>query len=341
MLKDDDTVPKKNNMKGIIDNKDKTVCVYKCISCGDEDNDPIIDEGKKVCRVCGAIMRNDINFEPEFRFYGNDNKGEDNVRCGVPFNPLLPESSMGTVILAGAFDKDEMRRIKRYHNWNVMPYHERSRYHIFDKINNIGCRWGIPQRIIHEAHALHSQIAENSITRGGKRRGVIAACLYYACKSIGFPRNSKEIAKMFDIDNSEMTNGCKCFQEIMSTNDIKNGRKKVQSMTCSEASDFIPRYCSYLNISDKTFVDLCIVVSKRTKNAEIVRENTPPSIACGIIYLLSQLLSLSYDIKTIHKKCDISVVTINKCFRQLWKNRKKIVPKVINDIYEKKILHNK
>lgn len=340
MLKDDNTVPKKNSIKGILKTNNPSVCGYQCISCGDEDNDPIIDEGKRVCRVCGAIMRNDINFEPEFRFYGNDNnKGEENVRCGIPFNPLLPESSMGTVILAGAFDKDEMRRIKRYHNWNVMPYHERSRYHIFQKINEIGSRWGIPQRIIHEAHALHIQISENSITRGGKRRGVIAACLYYACKTIGFPRNAKEIAKMFNIDLSEMTNGCKCFQDIMSTNNIKNGRKKVQSMTCSEASDFIPRYCSYLNIHDKTFVGLCIAVSKRAKQAEIVRENTPPSIACGIIFLLSKLLSLGYDIKSIHKKCDISVVTINKCFKQLWKHRKKIVPKPVNDEYEKKLPH--
>lgn len=359
MLKNDNTVPKKNSMKGLFMNeaaieskqserphtnediKNETYdWQYKCMTCGNDDEDPVIDEGKMVCRKCGTVLRNNITFEPEFRFYGND-KSEDNVRCGIPFNPLLPESSMGTVILAGTFDKDEMKRIRRYHTWNVMPYHERSRYHIFDKINNIGCRWGIPQRIINEAHAMYIQVSENSITRGGKRRGVIAACLYYACKNIGFPRNAKEIAKMFDIDISEMTNGCKCFQEIMTTNNVKNGRSKVQAMTCSEASDFIPRYCSYMDIQDKTFIDLCNIVAKRAKDAEIVQENTPPSIACGVIYLLSQLLSLNYDIKTIHKKCDISVVTINKCFRQLWNHRKKIIPKVINDMYEKKIPRNK
>ena len=309
---------------------------FNCNSCNTEVKDPIVDEGKKICRNCGAIICDNITFDPEFRFYGND-KGEANVRCGIPFNPMLPKSSMGTIILAGTFHKDEMRRIKRYHNWNVMPYDERSRYHVFDKIANICMRGGIPQRILHESQALYIQISQNSITRGSKRRGIIAACLYYACKNIGFPRNAKEIAKMFNIDSSEMRAGCKYFQEIMTTNDITEGRNKVQAMSCSTAKDFIPRYCSHLGINDKVFIDLAILISERANKAEIVSENTPPSIACGVIYLLSELLSADCDLKTIHKKCDISIVTINKCFRNLWKHRKKIVPKVINDNYDKKI----
>jgi transcription initiation factor TFIIB len=310
---------------------------FICKTCNEEVKDPIVDEGKKVCRECGSIICDNITFAPEFRFYGNENGGgEDNVRCGIPFNPMLPKSSMGTIIMAGSFHGDEMKRIKRYHNWNVMPYDERSRYHVFDKISNICIRNGIPQRILHEAQALYIQISQNSITRGSKRRGIIAGCLYYACKNIGFPRNAKEIAKMFDINNSEMRAGCKYFQEIMTTNDIVEGRNKVQAMSCSTPKDFIPRYCSHLNISDKMFIDLAIIISERAVKSEIVSENTPPSIACGVIYLLSELLRLGNDIKTIHEKCDISVVTINKCFKNLWKNRKKIVPRVINDNYDKK-----
>lgn len=309
---------------------------FVCRSCNTQMKDPIIDEGKKICRNCGAIVCDNITFAPEFRFYGNENGGgEENVRCGIPFNPMLPKSSMGTIILAGSFHGDEMKRIKRYHNWNVMPYDERSRYHVFDKISNICMRNGIPQRILHEAQSLYIHISQNSITRGSKRRGIIAACLYYACKNIGFPRNAKEIARMFDINSSEMRTGCKYFQEIMTTNDIVEGRNKVQAMSCSTPKDFIPRYCSHLGITDQTFINLAIIISERTIKAEIVSENTPPSVACGIIYLLSELLKLDNDIKTIHKKCDISVVTINKCFKNLWKNRKKIVPKVINDNYDR------
>jgi transcription initiation factor TFIIIB Brf1 subunit/transcription initiation factor TFIIB len=309
-----------------------------CPGCNTKVEDPVIDEGKKICRNCGTTVCDNLTFDPEFRFYGNDKSknGENNIRCGIPFNPLLPVSSMGTIIMTGGGHSNQMRRIKRYHNWNSMPYLERARYHVFDEIANVCNRAGVPELILKEAQSLYVLIRDNSITRGSKRRGIIAACLYYAFKNRGYPRNSKEVAEMFNITTSEMTNGCKFFQQIMTTNDTKEGRDKVQAMKCSMPKDFIPRFCSHLSLNDMQFIKLCTVISERAFQDEIATENTPPSVACAIIYMLSMMLGLEISIKTIHSKCSISEVTINKCFKTLWTNRRKIIPKQINQMYDSK-----
>jgi transcription initiation factor TFIIIB Brf1 subunit/transcription initiation factor TFIIB len=38
--------------------------------------------------------------------------------------------------------------------------------------------------------------------------------MYVACKRANVPRSAKEMAKMFHIQSSTMTRGCKRFQEV-------------------------------------------------------------------------------------------------------------------------------
>ena len=44
---------------------------------------------------------------------------------------------------------------------------------------------GITQSIIEEAKVLYKNIAEAKISRGSNRKGIIAACIYKACKLKG------------------------------------------------------------------------------------------------------------------------------------------------------------
>ena len=62
--------------------------------------------------------------------------------------------------------------------------------------------------IIDEASSLYTIISSTKISRGSNRKGIIAACVFYACKECNVPRSSKEIANMFDIDITVMTKGC-------------------------------------------------------------------------------------------------------------------------------------
>jgi transcription initiation factor TFIIIB Brf1 subunit/transcription initiation factor TFIIB len=63
-------------------------------------------------------------------------------------------------------------------------------------------------------------------------------------------------------------------------------------------------------------------------------ENTPHSIAAGIVYFISQLCKLNISKKDIKMVSEISEVTINKCFKKLEKLKYDIVPEVILKKYD-------
>ena len=47
------------------------------------------------------------------------------LRCGMPINPLLKESSYGCTVVCHPRSSYEMRKIRRYTEWQSMPYKEK------------------------------------------------------------------------------------------------------------------------------------------------------------------------------------------------------------------------
>ena len=62
-------------------------------------------------------------------------------------------------------------------------------------------------------------------------------------------------------------------------------------------------------------------------------ENTPHSIAAGIVYFISQLCKLNVSKRDVRNISEISEVTINKCFKKLEKMTIELVPSVVLNKY--------
>lgn len=283
------------------------------------------NDGLIVCKNCGATSDKIIDQSAEWRYYGyNDNKNSDPTRCGLPINNLLPQSSMTSVISNfGKNDSYEMKKIRRYHTWNSVPYKERALHEVFDSFS-VALNSGIPICIVEEAKSMYKVLSEAKISRGSNRKGLIASCIYIACKKGNVPRSAKEIADMFNLDITVMTNGCKKFIEIWNmVNKEKSGNIVLNA---SQSDDFIHRFCSKLNVSPD-IVRLCILISEKAEEFSIVSENTPPSIAAGSIYLACQIMNINITKKDISEVCKISEVTISKCYKKLYKYKDYLLPK--------------
>ena len=283
------------------------------------------NDGLIVCKNCGATSDKIIDQSAEWRYYGyNDNKNSDPTRCGLPINNLLPQSSMTSVISNfGKNDSYEMKKIRRYHTWNSVPYKERALHEVFDSFS-VALNNGIPICIVEEAKSMYKVLSEAKISRGSNRKGLIASCIYIACKKGNVPRSAKEIADMFNLDITVMTNGCKKFIEIWNmVNKEKSGNIVLNA---SQSDDFIHRFCSKLNVSPD-IVRLCILISEKAEEFSIVSENTPPSIAAGSIYLACQIMNINITKKDISEVCKISEVTISKCYKKLYKYKDYLLPK--------------
>ena len=69
---------------------------------------------------------------------------------------------------------------------------------------------------------------------------------------------------------------------------------------------------------------MAIQVEKRN----IMPENTPHSVAAGIIYFVAQEFNLNINKKDINVVSEISEVTINKCYRKIEKLKDTLIPQV-------------
>ena len=274
-----------------------------CESCGS--TQIILEEGNYICE-CGTLVSRFIDTGAEWRFYGNDDsKCSDPTRCGMVVNELLPNSSLGSMIGYLKHETHDIYIMRKYHMWNSMTYKERSLYNIFDTLTVNAINSGIPKNIIEEAKALYKQISEKKISRGDNRSGLIASSIYISCKNNKVPRSAKEIAKIFNLKTPTMTKGCKKFQEIMQC-----------TTESTNAEDFVFRFCSKLNI-DKTQREICKVIVKKIELNEILSDSTPPSMAAGSIYTCNHYYNWGISKKDLSTICEISQVTISKCFKKL------------------------
>lgn len=275
---------------------------------------------------CGKIQSDSLDYSPEWRYYGcNDNQPVNPTRCGMPINPLLRESSFGCQVACGNRSSYEMRKIRRYTEWQSMPYKEKSQYDEFERIKTMASNSGLPKIIIDAALHFHKKISEEKTFRGLNRDGIIAASIYISCRINNFPRTAKELAVIFHLDTTSATKGCKNAMVILNDIEHQDGTQDKIKLCKTTPHDFIERYCSRLNFNDY-FTKICQFVALKIEKEHYIPENTPHSVAAGIIYFISDLCKLNVSKRDVHKVSEISEVTINKCYKKLDHIREKIVP---------------
>lgn len=319
------------------DKKDSLECLYRTVA--DRENcemckSPLLysDEGFLTCcnSKCGIIYKDVLDQSPEWRFYGaDDSQNSDPTRCGMPINPLLAESSFGCKVLCNGPSSYQMRKIRRYTEWQSMPYAEKTRYDEFQRITLMAQNAGIPKLIIDGAILYHKRISEHDRSfRGDNKDGIIAASIYISCRINNYPRTAKELATIFHLDITSATQGCKNAQLIINEleKDMNNSEKTAFCKTTPEA--FIERYCSKLNINTE-LTKLAQFVSIKIDKNNMMPENTPHSIAAGVVYFIAQLCKLNVSKKDVKNVSEISEVTINKVHKKLELLQNDLIPGVI------------
>jgi transcription initiation factor TFIIIB Brf1 subunit/transcription initiation factor TFIIB len=331
-----------------------------CPTCAD---DSAVDTvgSDVICTRCGTVVDTPLEQGAEYRWFSSESTGADPSRCGFPVNHLMPESSLGTMILVKN-SSPLMRRIKRYHMWNLMPYRERTLWTIFESLQVRASNVGIGTAVLEEAKELFAQLTASAICRGQKQRdAMLAACLWEALKRHETPRMPKDIADIFNIELCHVTKGIKQFQHLFAirtsgqltdtyANQAKTGDKKEEGETnpivesdevisarafqrraiwqktasrTTTYEDFIVPFLTNLAVPRNALETLVRHVCARTEELGIVPENTPPSLTASVIAFCAQHAGLRIDIAEIARVCGISAVTIQKCLKRmmLWKEK--------------------
>jgi len=305
--------------KGLDDLPDKPSEKRCCNETCDGVDFPL-EDGNYSCTKCGTVQERFIDYTAEWRYYGNDDsKSSDPTRCGMPTNEFLPGMSLGSVIGMDSKTKlsNYMFKISKYQKWTSMSYKERNLYNIIETMSLKATNGGISNSIIEQAKVLYKKISELKLSRGDNREGLIASSIYTSCKKNQVPRSAKEIAKMFNLNITVLTRGRKKFDDIMNMN-----------LKSSNPDDFIVRFCSKMDFSDE-MMDIARHVVKKEEEYAIISENAPPSIAAGCIYMVNNCCQLGRAKKEISQACDVSEITINKCYKKLYEFRLHLFPEEV------------
>jgi transcription initiation factor TFIIB len=295
----------------------------------------IMEDGFPTCtnKNCGVIYKDILDYSPEWRFYGSEDKNaNDPTRCGNPINPLLVESSFGCKVLCNTKSSYEMKKVRKWTEWQSMPHKEKSLYDEFQFITIMAQNAGIPRIFIDDAMAIHKDISEQKMFRGMNRDGIKSASIYISCRLNGCPRTAHEIAEIFKLDKTSATNGCS-----MAVNILHNIERNIEPSHKTELcvtlpSSFIERYCSRLNFTQELTM-LAKFITNKVEQNNIITDNIPQAIAAGIVYFIAQNCNMNISKLDIKNVCNVSEVTINKCFKKLELNKDSLIPQCILDKY--------
>ena len=276
--------------------------------------------GTVVCTNCG-IVNDDfmIDNRAEWNFNSGDDGSnkKDPARCGCPINPLLAKSSMSTII-----HSKRHHFMKRLHNQMSMDYVERSRYHVFESIAKMGGEIGqLSPAIIDQAKYYYKILSERKLSRGVIRKGLIACCVMYACKSMNVPRSIKEISIMTNVPVPVLNKTTKLFMKTM-CDVLQSNTTNVSGMIEStDSRHLIHRYCNLLQIEDKR-EELALVrevkkIDRDLKEHGVLDCKTPTAITTGIIIYAAHSLNITLSKVTIANIFGISIVTINKIVKMI------------------------
>ena len=321
------------------ENDDTSVkCVYEkeglyCKTC---DSKLItMDDGFPTCsnNSCGIIFRDILDYSPEWRYYGAEDKNaKDPSRCGNPINPLLVQSSFGCKIMCGNHSSYEMKKIRKWTEWQSMPHREKSLYDEFQFITVMAQNANIPKIFIDDAISIHKDISEQKMFRGLNRDGIKAASIYLSCRLNGCPRNAHEIADIFKLDKTSATTGCSVAVNIL--HNIERGIEpsKQTDLGSSLPSSFIERHCSKLQLNQELTMLSKFIALKIEKN-DIIPDNIPHAISAGIIFFIAVNCNQGITKMDIKNVSGVSEVTINKCYKKLEALQDSLLPRSILDKY--------
>ncbi len=295
----------------------------------------IMEDGFPTCTnaTCGIIYRDTLDYSPEWRFYGVDDKnGTDPTRCGNPINPLLVESSFGCKVLSTSKSSYEMKKIRKWTEWQSMPHKEKSLYEEFQFITLMAQNSGIPKLFIDDAMTIHKDISAQKMFRGLNRDGIKAASIYISCRLNGCPRTAHEIAEIFLLDKASTTAGCSMAVNILHNIERSIHPSNHVDLCMTTPTSFIERYCSKLNMNHELIMLSKFIANKIEEN-NIITDNTPHAIAAGIVYFISHTCNLNISKTDIKSICGVSEVTINKCFKKLENISGSLIPQCIINKY--------
>jgi len=289
-----------------------TTSTFRCPSCAKNSMQTDVNTGEMFCRNCGYVAVEKLEEAgPEWRSFSSDES--DRSRVGAGTSITMHDMGLSTVI--GSADKDATGKplsasmkssIERLRTWDSRTQAhssaDRNLRQALNELNKMKDKMALAESVIEKAAYIYRKAMEKKLVRGRSIHGLIAACLYAACRNTETPRTLDDVAESINIRRKDVA---RCYRLIYKELDLK--------MPVADPTKGISRIASMANLSEKTKRKAADILNK-AKKIGMVAGKDPMGLAAAALYLACISNGEIRSQKDISVAAGVTEVTIrNRC----------------------------
>ncbi|MBY9007083.1 MAG: transcription initiation factor IIB [Candidatus Lokiarchaeota archaeon] len=267
---------------------------------------PIQAKGEIVCSKCGLVVSErivDVSHSGKRAFTKHEK--EKRERTGSPISILLPDMGLSTII-----DKTNIINpdLKRAAKWNSrMTWDKRNMLIATTELKRIGSNLNLPIHVKKTAIRIYIEAFKKKLLRGRSINGMVAACLYFACREGAIPRTLQEILEETSINAKNVR---RCYRTI-----IRELNLKVPS---TDPISLIPRYIAELGLNTEAEKGAIRLLTSFISNCSISGKD-PKGLCAGVLYFISKSQKKKISQKEIANLVGVTEVTLRSRYKEIIK----------------------
>ncbi len=284
----------------------------RCPSCNKTTLITDQDSGEIVCKTCGLVLSEGTEAAgPEWRSFAND--GVDKSRTGTGTSITMHDMGLSTVI--GPANKDATGKplsssmkqtMDRIRTWD-----SRSQAHsaadknlrqALSEMDKLKDKLSLTDAVIEKAAYIYRKAMDMKLVKGRSIQGLVAACVYAACRDTETPRTLDNVADGINIRRKDVA---RCYRLIFRELDLK--------VPVADPVNGIPRIASIAGLGEKT-KRKAVEILKMAKKIGMVAGKDPTGLAAAALYLACITDGGNKTQKEISEASGVTEVTIrNRC----------------------------
>lgn len=310
-----------------------------CKDCREDPPDLYEDHasGDLVCASCGLVLQQrSIDMSSEWRTFSNDDQGNDDPsRVGDGPNALLNGAQLNTNI---AFGDGGIRgkELHRAQNKANLDKGNKSLLQAYKQIGAFCDGWQLPNAVSDTAKHLYKDADESRLFKGKSQEALIAGCVFLACRRNNVPRSFREVMELTKVSKKEIGRTFKLLENFLMNKDKQKGqatmvgngilgfKEEYKGSTTSDPADLCNRYCSMLNMDQRTTVCAAALATRMTSTGALAGRS-PLSSAAACIFMAGHLMGQPKNAKEIMQVARVSDSTIRHAYKLLYSEKDKLI----------------
>ncbi len=286
--------------------------VNRCQDCGSSDivHDP--QRGELICTGCGVVLSEAlIDHRAGVRAFTHEEKAQRSIN-GLPLSQMLPDFGLSTKVSSrmngNGVSPERAGRIERIMRWNSRSTWRRRNFTIaFTEIRRMAEKMSVPGHTRETAAIYYRKAYKHDLLRGHSIKAMVAACVFAAAKTCGFPLTLDSVLKTSAEEDRVIK---RCYVLLVKTLELKPKPQNLASI--------VPRFANTLGLSTAVEQEAIKILGVTSQKLQLSGKD-PKGYVAAAIYLAAKKLGETRSQQAVATTLGITEVTLRSRQREIAK----------------------